>query len=390
MGAYSEQANLGWWSLYVNPEGTALYFSAQAGGRQADYLKAPIQWPAGVWHEVLLSYTAKESALSLDGALAAVGSGVSLWPSDKVRAAVGFTLGSAGDGSSLAQGEFDELTTYRRPPGVMEVDWVYRMRAGVDLILASNSTVCGEFVLSLPGVTLSGPDFFCSPNSLPEARLRLEVGRTYTVAVSATACGTRLNFSMPDCYRLQVDRVPATSIFKDLESPDRDCHTAGNGAGSWSIQLSHTKDLGLEFDVPRLDDHYVLTADGVSAAHSSIKRTTNNFVLTPSLTWSILSADKLDCQIDPTNGTVRAGERTGSLMIKVADAAVPPCEVLEELELRRCDACGASDCEMGSVEAEVGSAHIRVSLGGRRAATRRRAWSFTPPMPRLIWAAPPC
>ena len=37
--------------------------------------------------------------------------------------------------------------------------------------------------------------------------------------------------------------------------------------------------------------------------------------------------------------------------------------MLEELELRRCDACGASDCEMGSVEAEVGSAHIRVSLG---------------------------
>lgn len=131
MGAYSKDAAIGWWSLYLNPEGTAIYFSAQAGGHQADYLKAPIEWQAGVWHEVLLSYDGKESVLYLDGEVAAIGSGVWLCPPDKVCAAVGFTIGGTGNGDHLAQGEFEELTTYSRPKSRPEAEWLHQMQASL-------------------------------------------------------------------------------------------------------------------------------------------------------------------------------------------------------------------------------------------------------------------
>jgi len=131
MGAYSSDASIGWWSLYLNPEGTVISFSAQAGGRQADYLRAPIEWQAGVWHEVLLCYNAQESALFLDGDLATTGSGVWLWPPDNVHTAVGFTIGGTGAGDGLAQGEFDELTTYTRVPDLAQLAWIYRIRAPV-------------------------------------------------------------------------------------------------------------------------------------------------------------------------------------------------------------------------------------------------------------------
>jgi hypothetical protein len=95
-----------------------------------DYLSASIQWEEGVWHEILLSYNANFTALYLDGALVAQGSGVSVVPEAAARSQ-GFALGGDLGGANLAQGEFDELTTYRRPIVGLEVDWAYRLRASI-------------------------------------------------------------------------------------------------------------------------------------------------------------------------------------------------------------------------------------------------------------------
>lgn len=235
----------------------------------------------------------------------------------------------------------------------------FTCQAGVDLILSSNSTMGGNFTLSLPGATLSGSGDFCAVSYLPETHLRVEVGRTYTVA--ADSCCTYLSFVVPDCYQLRVDGVVATGMSLDRQYPiGLPCHVQGNGTTNWQIQLRHTNDLSIEFDVPRIDDHYVLSADGVSMTHPSIKRLFSQTGLTPPVTWSIISQDSLDCQIDPTNGTVRAGERPGTITVQAANAS---CRVIEELELRRCQACVAGDCTIGTVDAETGSASVRIHLG---------------------------
>jgi hypothetical protein len=129
LGAWTPDAALGWWALGVTPEGGSLVFAAQARGQTVEYLKAPIQWQAGEWHQVALTYSARGSALYVDGQLAALGAGVTHWPEAAAVLAAGFALGSDGDGLNLAQGQFDELATFAQPLTADEVAWNHRIHA---------------------------------------------------------------------------------------------------------------------------------------------------------------------------------------------------------------------------------------------------------------------
>ena len=128
VGAASQQATA-WWSLYFDPAGRSVYFSAQADGRSADYLNAPISWQAGEWHQVTLAYGPKFSVLYLDGNLVAEGEGVSVWPDDKALATSGFCVGSDSSGATLADGQFDEFATFNYPHGPWEVGWNFSLLA---------------------------------------------------------------------------------------------------------------------------------------------------------------------------------------------------------------------------------------------------------------------
>lgn len=112
LGAWSQDARYGWMSLYVDPKGDAIYFSSQGDGQGGDYLKVPIQWKAGEWHQVTLTYSAKATALYLDGELAGQGEGLTHLPGAKVIVEHGLCVGSDSGGENLAQGEFEELTTF--------------------------------------------------------------------------------------------------------------------------------------------------------------------------------------------------------------------------------------------------------------------------------------
>jgi hypothetical protein len=112
-GAYTTNASYGWWSVYLDPGATNLYFSAQTNdGSQATYLSVPISWTNNVWHLIALTYSPTNTALYLDGALATNSSaGVSYYPDSNVLTN-GFYIGSQGNGLAQAHGDFDDLTTY--------------------------------------------------------------------------------------------------------------------------------------------------------------------------------------------------------------------------------------------------------------------------------------
>ena len=114
-GMWSADAAHGWWSLYFDPSGSNLIFSTQGGGQGEDYLAAPLAWRSNEWHQVVLCYGPKFTALYVDGELAAAGPALGLAPSAKVFAETGFTLGSDTAGGNLAQGTFDELATFGFP-----------------------------------------------------------------------------------------------------------------------------------------------------------------------------------------------------------------------------------------------------------------------------------
>ena len=115
VGSYTTNASYGWWSLYTDPDGVNLYFTAQTNdGSQANYLSAPIDWVTNRWHLLVLTYCSTNCALYVDGELATNGSPVTYWPGPDVLTN-GFYIGSAHDGSAQAHGMFDSLETYATP-----------------------------------------------------------------------------------------------------------------------------------------------------------------------------------------------------------------------------------------------------------------------------------
>jgi len=114
VGAYTQDASYGWWSLYFDSGGTNIYFSAQSNGATTTYLSAPIQWSSNWWHIISLSYSPSNSTLYTDGQVVASGSGVSLWPGPAVRTN-GFAIGSDLSGTNVVQGTFENFKTWADP-----------------------------------------------------------------------------------------------------------------------------------------------------------------------------------------------------------------------------------------------------------------------------------
>jgi hypothetical protein len=116
VGSYTEDASYGWWSLYTDPDGVNIYFSAQGNdGSQTNYLSAPIAWITNRWHLIALTYsTAANCLLYIDGELATNGPPIIYMPGPEVLAN-GFYIGSASNGTAQAHGMFDALATYANP-----------------------------------------------------------------------------------------------------------------------------------------------------------------------------------------------------------------------------------------------------------------------------------
>ncbi len=116
VGSYTEDASYGWWSLFVDPPGANLYFSAQdADGCHTNYLCVPIAWTTNRWHLIALTYsTATNCSLYLDGDWVTNGPPMTCWPGPDVLAA-GFCIGSDSNGLAQARGMFDSLATYANP-----------------------------------------------------------------------------------------------------------------------------------------------------------------------------------------------------------------------------------------------------------------------------------
>jgi hypothetical protein len=112
VGTWTTNADSDWWSLYLNPYGTAIYFSSVTNGVRTNYLSAPISWDSSTWHLIVLTYSPTNTFLYLDGQLAASGAGICYVPSGNILTN-GFAIGSDfATGMQQAHGQFDDLLTY--------------------------------------------------------------------------------------------------------------------------------------------------------------------------------------------------------------------------------------------------------------------------------------
>ena len=79
-----------------------------------NYLSAPIEWNVGAWHQIVLTYSATNSALYLDGQPATNGPGVTCWPGADALTN-GFFIGSDPTGEAQMHGVMDDLEILAYP-----------------------------------------------------------------------------------------------------------------------------------------------------------------------------------------------------------------------------------------------------------------------------------
>jgi hypothetical protein len=96
------------WGMYIYPDGNTLEFVASADGSDGSwsYLDATISWTSHQWHQVVVTYSPTNTALYLDGALAANRDDVATIPTFDY-----FTIGDDRYGHP-AMGRFDEMDTF--------------------------------------------------------------------------------------------------------------------------------------------------------------------------------------------------------------------------------------------------------------------------------------
>ena len=149
----------GWWSLYLDPAGCYLYFSAQDGqGHETNYLSAPIAWSTNQWINIALTYSPTNSALYLSGVLATNGGGLSILPS-VATLTNGFFIGSDSSGGSQARVMLDDLSSYSFPLDANEVANIYNAFFPNYYLNPNNAAGPDEFIDPAPSYTTNAPVF---------------------------------------------------------------------------------------------------------------------------------------------------------------------------------------------------------------------------------------
>jgi hypothetical protein len=103
-GDFSSNSPNGLWAIYFDAGGTNIYFGGMSNSTPAVFVSAPISWSSNSVHLICLSYLTN-SALYLDGQLAATGGPVTIVPDTNVWTN-GFLIGSDLSGFEQARGVF--------------------------------------------------------------------------------------------------------------------------------------------------------------------------------------------------------------------------------------------------------------------------------------------
>ena len=116
----------GCWGLYLNSSGTNLYFCSLTNlvgedTKATTNVCAMVQFDTNTWHQIILTYSASNSSLYLDGLpIATNGSGVANWPGSSVRGR-GFSLGNGFSGTNWLNGRIDNFETFNYVLGASNI-----------------------------------------------------------------------------------------------------------------------------------------------------------------------------------------------------------------------------------------------------------------------------
>lgn len=319
VGSFTTNASYGWWSLFLDPGATNIYFSAQTNsgdGAMATYLSAPIGWNTNEWHFLGLTYSATNSALYLDGLLLTNGLPVTVYPGLPVLTN-GFFIGSDSNGISQAHGMFDDIQTFNYPldAGTIsnlftgEVGW-YRL---VPWNIVPNNIQSGS----------SSPSFVPTYNAISGTGLLQALSNTLSCVSSSNIWITNLVCTMTSSGTNQVanfkfsiaggaDGVPydvfANSIldFSNTTNAPWAWLGQGNHCVVYSLSITNASSAFFILGTPQDSDH-----DGLTDAYEKLVSKTDP--LNPDTDGDGISdSDEILLHMDPRTAN---GSLPGTLSI---------------------------------------------------------------------------
>lgn len=150
VGEYSTNASYGWFSLFVDPRATNIYFCTQTNsGDGAVYtnLSVPIDWATNAWQFIALTYSSTNLSLYTNGVLATNTPGLAVYPGLDVLTN-GFWIGSDSNGILQMHGWMDDLYTYSYPLDSTTVSNIYQYFYGLFIILPYNNVMAESHIES--------------------------------------------------------------------------------------------------------------------------------------------------------------------------------------------------------------------------------------------------
>ena len=157
-GVFTTNASYGWWSLYCDPPGSNIFFSAQDGlGDETNYLSAPISWSTNLFHHLALTYSSTNTALYIDGCFVTNGPGVTIYPSPEVLSN-GMWLGSDSTGSNQCHGILDDVSTYNYPLDAGTINGSFSMYEIFYLLNPANAANIAQ-ITQAPSTPETAPTF---------------------------------------------------------------------------------------------------------------------------------------------------------------------------------------------------------------------------------------
>ena len=135
IGQWTANASASCWSLVIDPDGTNLAFLAQSNGASQIVLTAPIDFDAGDWHSICLTYSSDGCWLYLEGQPVTNAGPIAYTPSDSDCVEYGLSVGSEGgtNGVFQARAQFQDLATYDDPLSADEIAQDYADTAAIIL-----------------------------------------------------------------------------------------------------------------------------------------------------------------------------------------------------------------------------------------------------------------
>jgi hypothetical protein len=155
VGVYSTNNLYGCWSLAVSPGGNTLAFITQTNRAGEIHAQIPIDWDAGDWHNLVITYCPTNCSIYLEGALIINTPPIAYWPGPD-ECSNGFFIGSDPTGTWQAHAQFQELETYDVPLTADYIQGQYAFYSSYILAWGESVPTTGSGIFTADVPTLPG------------------------------------------------------------------------------------------------------------------------------------------------------------------------------------------------------------------------------------------